>query len=59
MLTLTRRTTQSITIGDQVTVTVLSIKGDRVRIGINAPHELEVQRPERLDNLKPQPPAHP
>lgn len=46
MLVLTRRPQQSITIGNDIVVTVLEIKGDSVRIGIQAPHEVEVHRAE-------------
>jgi carbon storage regulator len=59
MLILTRGLKQTLLIGDEVTVTVLDIKGDRVRIGIHAPYEVEVQRRERLDKLKPYPPTQP
>jgi carbon storage regulator len=48
MLILTRGCRQTLTIGHDVTLTVLDIKGDRVRIGINAPREIQVERPERL-----------
>ena len=46
MLILTRRPAQTLTIGSEVTVTVLEIRGDRVRIGVNAPRETPVQREE-------------
>jgi carbon storage regulator len=46
VLVLTRRPQQSITIGNDVIVTVLEIKGDSVRIGIQAPPEVEVHRAE-------------
>jgi carbon storage regulator len=48
MLILTRKPTQSIYIGDQITVTVLDTQGDRVRIGITAPREVPVHREELL-----------
>jgi carbon storage regulator len=51
MLTLTRRPRQTIYIGDHVTVTVLEIRGDRVRIGITAPHEVPVHREELIHKL--------
>ena len=46
VLILTRRTGQKIVIGDDVTVTVLSVKGNQVRIGIDAPREVSVNREE-------------
>ncbi len=46
MLVLTRKTNQSIMIGDQIEVSVLSVAGDKVRIGIDAPRSVEVFRKE-------------
>ncbi len=46
MLVLTRKSNQSIMIGDDVEVTVLSVMGEKVRIGIQAPHEVPVFRKE-------------
>lgn len=46
MLVLTRKTNQSIMIGDEVEVTVLAVSGDKVRIGIAAPREIPVFRKE-------------
>ncbi len=46
MLILTRRIQETIVIGDDVTVTVLSIKGNQVRLGIEAPRHVEVHREE-------------
>ena len=48
MLILTRRLTETLVIGDSVTITVLDIKGGRVRIGVNAPRDVAVQREEIL-----------
>jgi carbon storage regulator len=46
MLILTRRLTETLVIGDSVTLTVLDIKGSRVRIGVNAPRDVVVKREE-------------
>jgi carbon storage regulator len=46
VLVLTRKTNQSIMIGDDVEVTVLAVTGDKVRIGITAPREIPVFRKE-------------
>lgn len=46
MLILTRRVGETVMIGDDVTVTVLGVKGNQVRIGVNAPKEVIVDREE-------------
>ena len=46
MLVLTRRSNESIMIGDDIVMTVLEIRGDQVRIGITAPRDVEVHREE-------------
>lgn len=51
MLVLTRRKNQSIVIGDGITVTVLEVKGDNVRLGITAPRDVQVFREELLTAL--------
>ena len=57
MLILSRRLGESIKIGDEVTVTILQVKGGQVRIGIDAPREIAVHREEiyqRIANASPQ-----
>lgn len=51
MLILTRRVGETLMIGDHVTVTVLGVKGNQVRLGINAPKELAVHREEIFQRL--------
>ncbi len=46
MLILTRRVGESVMIGDEVTVTVLGVKGNQVRLGVNAPKSVSVHREE-------------
>ena len=52
MLILTRRTNETLMVGDNVTVTVLGVKGNQVRIGVNAPKEVAVHREEIYDRIK-------
>jgi carbon storage regulator len=52
MLILTRRTGETVMIGNEVTLTVLGVKGNQVRIGINAPKSVPVHREEIYERIK-------
>jgi len=52
MLVLTRKSKQSIMIGDDIEITVLKVERDQVRIGIAAPHSVPVHRREVYDNIQ-------
>lgn len=52
MLILTRNISQKIKIGDDVTVTVLGVQGNQVRLGINAPKDVAVHRQEIFDRIQ-------
>jgi carbon storage regulator len=52
MLILTRRVDETVMIGDDVTITVLGVKGNQVRVGINAPKSVAVHREEIYERIK-------
>jgi carbon storage regulator len=52
MLILTRRVGEVVMIGNDVTVTVLGVKGNQVRIGVNAPRDVAVHREEIFERIK-------
>ena len=52
MLILTRRVGETLMIGDDVTVTVLGVKGNQVRIGVNAPRDVAVHREEIYERIR-------
>lgn len=52
MLILTRRIGETLMIGDEVTVTVLGVKGNQVRLGTNAPKDMRVDREEIRERVE-------
>lgn len=51
MLVLSRRVGESVVVGDDVTLTILEVRGDVVRVGIKAPRSVQVHRAELLEQL--------
>jgi len=52
VLILTRRVGETLMVGDEVTVTVLGVKGNQVRVGVNAPKSVAVHREEIYERIK-------
>lgn len=52
MLILTRRIGETVMIGDDVTITVLGVKGNQVRLGVNAPRDVAVHREEIYQRIR-------
>ena len=52
MLILTRRVGETLMIGDEVTITVLGVKGNQVRLGVNAPKDVAVHREEIFERIR-------
>ena len=52
MLILTRRVGETLMIGDNVSVTVLRVKGNQVRLGVNAPKDVSVHREEIYEKIR-------
>jgi carbon storage regulator len=52
MLILTRRVGETLMIGDEITVTVLGVKGNQVRLGVNAPKDVAVHREEIYQRIR-------
>ncbi|WP_022956731.1 carbon storage regulator CsrA [Perlucidibaca piscinae] len=59
MLILTRRVGETLMVGDEVTVTVLGVKGNQVRLGVNAPRDVAVHREEIYQRIQTEQPTSP
>jgi len=59
MLILTRRVGETLMVGDEVTVTVLGVKGNQVRIGVKAPKHVSVHREEIYERIRAEQQAEP
>lgn len=57
MLILTRRVGETLMVGDDVTVTILGVKGNQIRIGVNAPKDVEVHREEVYERIQQEKPG--
>lgn len=55
MLILTRKVNESLIVGDNITITVLGVKGNQVRIGVDAPKDVAVHRKEIYQRIADQP----
>ena len=52
MLVLSRQRDETIMIGDEIQITVVDIRGDKIRLGIEAPRQIQVHRKEVYDSIK-------
>jgi carbon storage regulator len=59
MLILTRRVGETLMVGDDVTITVLGVKGNQVRLGVNAPRDVAVHREEIYQKIQSEQPPDP
>jgi len=57
MLVLSRKVGEVVVVGDRIKVTVLAVRGDRVRLGFQGPKEVPIHRKELADRLEKRPPV--